>query len=61
MVSSYSYLHLSLQHYALVDSETYFLSVSRYIELNPVRTNIVAHPIDYQWSSFRVNSHPEKY
>ncbi len=40
----------------LVDSDNYFLSVSRYIELNPVRANMVEHPIDYPWSSFRVNA-----
>jgi len=43
----------------LVDSEAYFLSVSRYIELNPVRANMVTRPIDYPWSSFRVNSHAD--
>lgn len=40
----------------LVDSDNYFLSVSCYIELNPVRANMVAHPMDYPWSSFKVNS-----
>ena len=28
----------------LVDSENYFLTVSRYIELNPVRADMVGHP-----------------
>ncbi len=43
----------------LVDSDNYFLTVSRYIELNPVRANMVAHPIDYRWSSFKVNVYSE--
>ncbi|BFM13623.1 transposase [Simiduia litorea] len=39
----------------LVDSELYFLTVSRYIELNPVRAGMVEAPGDYPWSSFRAN------
>lgn len=35
----------------VVDSEKYFLLVSRYIELNPVRANMVEHPAEYPWSS----------
>jgi putative transposase len=27
----------------------------RYIELNPVRANMVSHPADYAWSSYRHN------
>ncbi|TWX72898.1 transposase [Colwellia sp. C1TZA3] len=40
----------------LVDSENYFLVVSRYIELNPVRANIVLVPSAYLWSSFHHNA-----
>lgn len=40
----------------LVDAETYFLTVSRYIELNPVAANMVVHPMDYPWSSFKCNA-----
>lgn len=40
----------------LVGSEAYFLMVSRYIELNPVRAKMVASPSDYVWSSFRGNA-----
>ncbi|MDX1491932.1 MAG: transposase [Pseudohongiellaceae bacterium] len=40
----------------LVDSENYLLTVSRYIELNPVRAHMVEEPADYQWSSFRHNA-----
>lgn len=40
---------------SLVDSSGYFLTVQRYIELNPVRANLVVHPSEYQWSSFHHN------
>ena len=39
----------------LVDSDNYFLTVSRYIELNPVRAGMVAHPAEYPWSSYQYN------
>ena len=37
---------------SLVQTETYFLKVMRYIELNPVRANMVELPGHYRWSSF---------
>lgn len=40
----------------LVDSENYLLTVSRYIELNPVRAKMVSHPGDYPWSSYHKNA-----
>jgi len=40
----------------LVDSDDYFLIVSRYIELNPVRSGMVDHPSEYSWSSFHANA-----
>ncbi len=40
----------------LVDSEKYFLLVSRYIELNPVRAGMVEHPAQYPWSSYQGNA-----
>lgn len=40
----------------LVDAEHYLLTVYRYIELNPVRANMVAHASEYPWSSYRANS-----
>lgn len=40
----------------LVDSENYLLTVYRYIELNPVRANMVRHPGDYPWSSYQCNA-----
>ncbi len=41
---------------SLVDSERYFLTVSRYIELNPVRACMVESPAAYPWSSYRMNA-----
>ncbi len=39
----------------LVSSDRYFLVVSRYIEINPVRAGMVVHPGEYPWSSCRCN------
>lgn len=39
----------------LTQSEDYVLSCYRYIELNPVRADMVGHPRDYPWSSYRTN------
>ena len=36
----------------LIESETYLLTCYRYIELNPVRAEMVRHPRDYRWSSY---------
>jgi putative transposase len=44
----------------VVDSERYLLTVMRYIELNPVRAGVVAHPRDYRWSSYAFNAGGEK-
>ena len=41
---------------SLIDSALYLLTCYRYIELNPVRANMVAHPSNYPWSSYRVNA-----
>lgn len=41
---------------SLIDSETYALTCYRYIELNPVRANMVGHPAEYLWSSYRGNA-----
>lgn len=40
----------------LIDSENYLLQCSRYIELNPVRANLVAAAQDYRWSSYHANA-----
>jgi len=39
----------------VVEPRSYLLSCQRYIELNPVRANIVDDPSDYPWSSYRSN------
>ena len=44
----------------VVDSERYLLTLMRYIELNPVRAGLVAHPRDYPWSSYGRNAQGEK-
>jgi putative transposase len=36
--------------------DRYFLICQRYIELNPVRANMVAMPDNYPWSSYRINA-----
>lgn len=41
---------------ALIDSEAYLLTCMRYIELNPVRADMVEHPSGYPWSSYRSNA-----
>jgi len=40
----------------LIDSKRYLLTCSRYIELNPVRANMVKHPSKYPWSSYHCNA-----
>lgn len=40
----------------LADSENYLLLCVRYIELNPVRADMVKHPSEYPWSSYRCNA-----
>lgn len=37
---------------SLIDSEQYFMLCSRYIETNPVRTQVAAELLDYPWSSY---------
>lgn len=39
----------------LTQDETYVLTCYRYIELNPVRANMVIHPREYRWSSYHTN------
>ena len=40
----------------LVEKETYLLGVSRYIVLNPVRSDLVPRPSDWKWSSYRAHA-----
>ena len=37
----------------------YVLACHRYIELNPVRAGLTAHPADYRWSSYRSHAQGE--
>lgn len=37
----------------LVDVDAYFLTLLRYIHLNPIKAHIVSNPADYPWSSHR--------
>jgi len=40
----------------VVESEAYLLHCYRYIELNPVRANLVRHAAQYRWSSYGCNA-----
>lgn len=44
----------------LVQCERYLMICQRYIELNPVRAQMVMHPSDYRWSSYRHNAGGEE-
>lgn len=39
----------------LIEENSYLLEVYRYIELNPVRAGLVTDPVEYPWSSYRMN------
>ena len=41
---------------SLVQAETYLLACQRYLELNPVRADMVNDPANYRWSSYRSNA-----
>lgn len=38
---------------SLIDTNSYLLACSRYVDLNPVRASLVSRPEEYSWSSFR--------
>ena len=40
----------------VIDSDQYLLTCMRYIELNPVRADMVKKPSDYPWSSYAANA-----
>ena len=40
----------------VIETERYLLKCMRYVELNPVRAKMVAHPRDYEWSSYHANA-----
>ncbi|MCK5323532.1 MAG: transposase, partial [Desulfobulbaceae bacterium] len=44
----------------IAQQEEYLLACQRYIELNPVRAGIVAHPGEYRWSSYGYNGQGER-
>jgi putative transposase len=37
----------------IINTDEYFLAISRYIHLNPVKAGMVTFPLDYPWSSCR--------
>lgn len=41
---------------SVIQDARYVLACYRYIELNPVRANMVKHPIEYPWSSYAANA-----
>lgn len=43
----------------LMREEDYVLACYRYIEMNPVRAEMVEHPAEYRWSSYRANAQAE--
>ena len=44
---------------AIIQTDEYLLECIKYIELNPVRANMVVKPEDYRWSSFRFHGFGE--
>lgn len=40
----------------LIEEQTYFLHVARYIVLNPVRAGMVTDPAEYPWGSYRATA-----
>lgn len=40
----------------LVDKDSYFLEVCRYVDLNPVRAKMVKRPQDWRWGSYRAHA-----
>jgi putative transposase len=45
---------------SLVQTKRYVLGCYRYIEMNPVRANMVKHPGEYPWSSYAANGEGKK-
>ena len=37
----------------VIEADAYYLRCAQYIELNPVKAGMVAHPREYRWSSYR--------
>lgn len=43
-------------HSVLLEEESHFLELARYITLNPVRAGLVDGPADWRWSSYRATA-----
>ena len=43
-------------HSSIIDTQSYFFTCHRYIELNPVRAGMILHPEQYPWSSYCANA-----
>jgi len=43
-----------------IDSESYWFTCMRYVELNPVRAGITVRPEEYRWSSYRFHALGER-
>ena len=41
---------------SVIDTDTYWFTCMRYVELNPVRAGLVSDPAEYRWSSHRSNA-----
>jgi putative transposase len=59
-VSYFNYLHERTgtlwegrYHSSPIEADRYLLACHRYVEMNPVRANIVPDPLDFLWSSHR--------
>lgn len=42
---------------AVVETVSYFMRCSGYVDLNPMRAHMVRDPVDYAWSSYRCLAH----
>ena len=40
----------------IVDRDSYLLTLSRYVVMNPVRAGLVERPEDWRWSSYRATA-----
>ena len=45
---------------SIVQAEAYVIACYRYIEMNPVRAGMVAHPAAYPWSSYTANTQGDR-
>lgn len=43
-------------HSVLLEQESHFLELARYLTLNPVRAGMVSGPADWRWSSYRATA-----